>query len=101
MPLRLTHVKDRADFEAVMACEFLAYENPFQPFFRLFCPIDQSGRQESISKAASLQWKWHEQEPDAHWLKVVDEDAGNTIAGAAWFKVYKEDPFQDDEDEEV
>ncbi|KAF2278075.1 acetyltransferas-like protein [Westerdykella ornata] len=105
MPLRLTHVTDRADFEPVMACEWLSYENPMQPFFRLFCPVYETGREDSITKAASLQWAWHEHEPDAHWLKVVDDEAPATaaaedrIAGAAWYKIYKEDPFQHEEDE--
>ncbi|KAF2133082.1 hypothetical protein P153DRAFT_334003 [Dothidotthia symphoricarpi CBS 119687] len=101
MPFRLTYVRDRADFEDVMACQWIAHENPFQPFFRLFCPVYESGRLDSINKAASLQWKWHEHEIDAHWLKVVDEGAENKIVGAAWYKIYKEDPFQHEEEEVV
>lgn len=99
MKLKLEHVTHRADFDDVMECEWLSYESPMQPFFRIFCPLYKSGRQVSMQKAADLQWKWHTSDAEAYWLKVVDEEAGNQIAGAAWWRIFRENPFQDHADE--
>lgn len=99
MKLRTEKVTNRADFEDIMECEWLSYETPMQPFFRIFCPVYDSGRQVSMRKAADLQWEWHTSDKEAYWLKVVDEEAGNQIAGAAWWRIFRENPFQDHAEE--
>ncbi|KMU77223.1 hypothetical protein CISG_06067 [Coccidioides immitis RMSCC 3703] len=37
-------------------------------------------------------------QPESHWIKVVDLDAGGELAGAARWLVYERDPFKEGEE---
>lgn len=99
MPFKLDDV-DIDDFDELIACLWESYENPYQPFFRLFCPIVGTGptaRAEALEASTSRQLAWHRSDPSSHWQKVTDTDTGKIIAGALW-KTYKTNPFEKPED---
>lgn len=101
MPFKLDDV-DIDDFDELIACQWESYENPLQPFYRLFCPIVGTGpaaRAEALEEATSRQLSWHRSDPFSHWQKVTDTDTGKIIAGALW-KTYKTNPFEKPEDTE-
>lgn len=104
MPLQLLNVDIAADFGDVIECQWAAYENPFQRFFRLYCPIRGDGptaRAEAIEESTARQLAWHHSEPEGHWIKVVD-NAGK-IAGASLWKIFQTDPPEasDEAEDEV
>jgi hypothetical protein len=41
--------------------------------------------------------EWHHHEPNAIWLKVTDPTTGK-IVGAAWYKIFKDNPFAHEEE---
>lgn len=43
MPIKLDDVDLEKDIDELITCEWDSYENPFQPFFRLFCPVVGDG----------------------------------------------------------
>jgi hypothetical protein len=100
MPFKLEDVNNDYDFDELIACEWESYENPLQPFFRLFCPILGTGpnaRAEAIEDSTKRQLVLHKSEPSSHWQKVTDTDTGKIIAGALW-KIYMTNPFEHEED---
>jgi hypothetical protein len=100
MPFKLEDVNNDFDFDELIACEWESYENPLQPFFRLFCPILGTGpnaRAEAIEDSTKRQLVLHKSEPSSHWQKVTDTDTGKIIAGALW-KIYMTNPFEHEED---
>ncbi|EFX05102.1 gcn5-related n-acetyltransferase [Grosmannia clavigera kw1407] len=93
MPFQLLDVDIPADFGEVIKCQWTAYENPFQRFFRLYCPILGNGpnaRAESIKESTERQLAWHHSEPEGHWIKVVD--SSGKIAGASLWKIFATSP---------
>ncbi|OAG02717.1 acyl-CoA N-acyltransferase [Paraphaeosphaeria sporulosa] len=100
MSFKLSDVDLEADFEELMAVMWAAHEEPVQPFFRLFCPIVNGDRQASLKESTERMLEWDRHDPQARWLKVQDVSTGR-IAGAAWYKIYKEDPFAHPEEEAV
>lgn len=94
MPVTLTlaHIDD---IPSIVAAERDAFENPFQPIFRLYCPIFHS-REETIAlNAAEYQDSIREQDPNVEnvWLKVIDSDSSGKkmiVGGAQWLFVSKE-----------
>ena len=96
MPFKLEDVNYETDFAELIACEWDSYENPLQPFFRLFCPVLGTGpdaRSESVKEATARQLDWHKTEPGSYWQKVVDVDSGKIVAGALW-KINETNPFE-------
>jgi len=98
MAFKLSEVDVAADFDKLMACQWLAHEDPFQPFYRLFCPVFESGREASVKESTERLLAWHEHDPHARWLKVEESETGH-IVGGAWYKIYAENPFEHPEDE--
>lgn len=79
MSFKLEEVNADADFKELIACEWESYENPFQTFFRLFCPIRGSGshaREESLTECTQRQLEWHVSDPSSYWQKVSDTTTG-------------------------
>jgi GNAT superfamily N-acetyltransferase len=104
MPFKLEEVDTTLDFPELIACEWESYEDPYQPFFRLFCPIHGDGvdaRAESLKECTARQLSWHESDPTSFWQKVVDTESGKIVGGALW-KICLENPFEHpDEHSEV
>ncbi|ENH62193.1 hypothetical protein FOC1_g10015157 [Fusarium oxysporum f. sp. cubense race 1] len=96
MTLKLIEVDTATDFEELIACQWASYENPLQPFFRMFCPLNASTHAESLKESVALQLKWHNEDPTSYWAKVVNDD-GKIVGGCLW-KIYSENPFDTDED---
>ncbi|KAI5458830.1 hypothetical protein BGZ63DRAFT_52758 [Mariannaea sp. PMI_226] len=99
MPFQFLEVDIAKDFDDLIECQWVSYENPLQIFFRMFCPLRGNGplaRAESLQESVSLQLDWHKSDPTSHWVKVVD-DNGN-IAGAGLWKVCAENPFAKPDD---
>ncbi|CAM1509636.1 Fc.00g033750.m01.CDS01 [Cosmosporella sp. VM-42] len=95
MPFRFLDVDTTADFDEVINCQWSAYENPFQSFFRLFCPIHGDGplsRVKSIKECTVRQLDWHNSDPTSYWGKVVDDNG--KIVGACLWKICPINPFQ-------
>ncbi|KAF4983788.1 hypothetical protein FZEAL_872 [Fusarium zealandicum] len=83
------------DFDEIIQCQWSAYENPYQRFFRLFCPLrgdDPSARLESLEESTARQLDWHNTDPTSHWRKVVNDDG--KIVGACLWKIYPTNPFE-------
>lgn len=99
MVFRIVEVASEDDFLDVIKCQWAAYEEPPQPFFRMFCPIRDGNRDESLRESAARQWLWHVTEVHGTWLMVLDEN--DTIAGACLWKVYDSNPFEEHNDEVV
>jgi GNAT superfamily N-acetyltransferase len=94
MSFQLLTVTTASDFRKVIECQWAAYENPMQSFFRMFCPLRGEGdraREESLEESAMRQWEWHTSDPCSHWLKAVD--ASGTIVGACLWKIHPVNPF--------
>lgn len=100
MPFKLLDVDMATDFDEVIDCQWVSYENPYQSFFRLFCPLfgdGPSSHEESLKASTTTQLGWHTSDPASHWKKVVD-DSGN-IVGACLWKLYTNSPFANSEDD--
>ena len=97
MALQLSEVDLTKDFDQLITCMWESYENPFQPFFRFFCPILNDDREASIKESTARFLEWQQHDPHARWLKVADPVTGK-IAGAAWYKIFTENPFANDPD---
>ena len=100
MPFQLSAADLSTDFDAIMAAMWASHEDPFQPFFRLFCPVNDGDRAASVRESTARMLEWDRHEPHARWLKVEDTATGK-IAGAAWYKLYDENPFLHPEEEVV
>jgi hypothetical protein len=103
MAATLVPIESPADFAGVVDGLWAAYENPPQGFFRMFCPLRGEGataRQDSIRECSARMWREHEEDAKSRWIKVVDD--GGNIMGASLWKMYRENPFEkDDDDHEV
>jgi len=100
MPFKLEEINPATDFDEIIECEWISYENPFQTFFRLFCPIIGDGpddRQESMKESTTRQLEWHQSDPTSYWQKVVDVDTGKIVAAALW-KICPTNPFEHADD---
>lgn len=98
MEFKLSEVDLNADFDELMTVMWDAHEQPDQPFFRLFCPINDGNYKSSLEESTMRMREWDLHDPHARWLKVQDTSTGR-IAGAAWYKIYEENPFANTEDE--
>lgn len=95
MPLQLRQVTSDADFDVLIPLQWTSYEDPFNPFLILFCPIRGTGptaRAESLQESKERQLQWHNADPSSQWLQVVDTDTGMVIGGAEW-NVHESDPY--------
>jgi hypothetical protein len=95
MPFKLLEVDMVTDFDEVIACQWSAYENPYQPFFRLFCPLHGDGpdsHAQSLKESTANQLEWYNSDPTSYWGKVVDDDG--KIVGACLWKIYPNNPFE-------
>jgi hypothetical protein len=96
MPFRLEEITSDSDFEELVECEWISWENPPQKFHRLICPTFGDGpdaRAESLRESTQRQLSWHKGDPTSHWLKVTDINTGKIIAGALW-KIFETNPFE-------
>ena len=94
MPLRAAELDADADFDGLIACEWAAFEEPFQGILRIICPIVGTGpaaRADSLKESTQRQLAWYKSDPAAHWQKAVDDD-GRIVGGALW-KVFGGNPF--------
>ncbi|KAH7253173.1 hypothetical protein FSOLCH5_013968 [Fusarium solani] len=96
MTFKLLEVDLASDFDQVIECQWASYEKPYQPFFRLFCPLlgdGPSAREESLKESTARQLVWHDTDSTSYWGKVVDDDG--TIVGACLWKICPTNPFED------
>jgi len=100
MSFQLGEVDLTKDFDEVMECLWSAYEDPPQPAFNLWCPILKNDREASLKESTARFLEWHHHSPDAIWLKITDLTTSK-IVGAAWYKVYKDNPFAHEEEQLV
>jgi RimJ/RimL family protein N-acetyltransferase len=98
MSFQLAEADLNTDFHDLVVCMWESHEEPFQPFLRIFCPIFDNNREASIKESTERFLEWHQQDPHARWLKVTDTTTGK-IVGGAWYKIYNENPFQEQHEE--
>lgn len=69
------------EMHAAISIQWDAFENPFQPAWRVFSPLRNNDRPGSIAVCAeglALELKFHDAGArDLHWVKVVDSDPTN------------------------
>jgi hypothetical protein len=99
MPLKLVHLESDDEFDAIVRCEFVAYETPPCKLKELFFP-PQVTREATIQEAKQRQTAWHRGDPTSYWLKVIDTDDNDKLLGAACWHVYEADPYAVESDEE-
>ncbi|MCJ1465021.1 hypothetical protein MMC07_003636 [Pseudocyphellaria aurata] len=95
MPLKVQEIASDAEFDEMIPLQWVSYEQPFNPFLIMYCPVRGTGptaRADSIQESKERQLQWHRADPSSHWLKVVDTDTGAAIGGAQW-NIYESDPF--------
>lgn len=95
MRFTLVPINTVTDFVGVVECQWAAYENPLQRFFRMFCPLRGEGanaRTESIHESSARQWQEHEEDDKSHWIKVID-DRGKVVGASLW-KICSKNPFE-------
>ncbi|KAK5998947.1 hypothetical protein PT974_01331 [Cladobotryum mycophilum] len=86
MAFQVLEIDPATDFEELIACQWVSYENPLQPFFR--AATLENGVEEYTQRQKSS----FKLDPSQRWLKVVNSE-GNIIGGALW-KVYTANPFE-------
>ena len=102
MSFNVTELTADGDFEELVRVEFASFEQPYSRLIRLFFPIFGDGpdaRAASIKESVERQIHWHKEDPTSHWIKAVDDETGK-IAGAAYWHVYKENPYATHSNEE-
>ena len=102
MSFNVTELTADGDFEELVRVEFASFEQPYSRLIRLFFPIFGDGpdaRAASIKESVERQIYWHKEDPTSHWIKAVDDETGK-IAGAAYWHVYKENPYATHSNEE-
>lgn len=83
------------DFPELVTALWEAYEEPHQKFFRIFCPIFNNDREKSLVDSIKFfQEEYRNEFPVAQWVKVVDADVNNKIAGAALWKIHQKNPYE-------
>ncbi|EAS30278.3 GNAT family acetyltransferase [Coccidioides immitis RS] len=98
MRLELQPVTDTG-FAEVVAGMWTSFENPFSGLLRVVAPILNDDRAASFATNIQVQLAQHKAtQPESHWIKVVDLDAGGELAGAARWLVYERDPFKEGEE---
>jgi hypothetical protein len=100
MPLKLVHHESDNDFDAIVRCEFAAYNSPPCKLKELFFP-PRATEEATVQEAKQRQAAWHRADPTSHWLKVIDTDDGDRILGAACWHVYEQDPYADSGSDEA
>ena len=97
MPLKLEKADIAADFDALIACQWASFENPYQPFFRLFCPVlggpGPAAHAEAMQTSIKNQRDWLDADPTSYWQKVIDTETGEIVGGALW-KICPTNPFE-------
>lgn len=102
MTFKLVEVDFDTEFEELIDCEWISYENPVQNFFQLFFPTHGTGpgaRAECQKEGISRQLAWHSSDPTSLWHKVVNEQ--DTIVGGVLWKICPTNPFEHSDDHEV
>lgn len=95
MPLQIVEATSDSEFDEIIHCQWTSYETPHNGFFRLFSPINGTGRsarENSIRESKERRLQWHKADPTSHWVKVVDNDF-DMVVGAAHWHIHKSDPF--------
>ena len=95
MPLKLEEVIDYHDFDSIIPMQWEAYENPWEPFFFLFCPVLGDGpnaREESLLLSKRLQIDQARADPTCHRLKVTDTETEQIIAAGYW-RIHEREPY--------
>ncbi|KAL4883574.1 hypothetical protein BJY04DRAFT_184910 [Aspergillus karnatakaensis] len=85
------------DFAELVACEVTSFDNPHQSIFRFFYPIfgpeAEEQKRTELKNLVDLQRQWAVDDPDSVWLKVIDTEQNNKIAGGLLIKVHRQNPF--------
>ncbi|KAB8068353.1 hypothetical protein BDV29DRAFT_71297 [Aspergillus leporis] len=97
-------IAQEEDFPVLIAAEWHAFENPLQPIFRLYCPIINNDRAQSIADytARHLADRKPQQDGDrkteSQWTKVIDSDTDVIVGGAQWIFITEPSVFVEHDD---
>lgn len=92
MPLKLLELQSDAEFDALVRCQFAAYDTPPNKHLNLFF-APQASREATIQSAVLRQRIWHRADPTSRWVKVVDSDDPGRILGGAHWHIFYVDPY--------
>ncbi|KAI1919548.1 hypothetical protein LOZ12_000415 [Ophidiomyces ophidiicola] len=93
MRLELQPLLD-SDFPEMVSAQWTSFENPYSGLLRVVGPIFNGDRAASLATNVTVQLAQHKSTPESNWVKVVDADAGNKLAGAARWLIFEHDPFE-------
>ncbi|KAI8297187.1 hypothetical protein K4K59_003632 [Colletotrichum sp. SAR11_240] len=88
MGLVLQEVKTDEEFVPLIAALREGFSNPDTAVWRLFMgdwrPDDPAAREASLAEAMTRMRAEHRADPTSTWLKVVDDETGQVVAGGRW-----------------
>ncbi|KAI8240314.1 hypothetical protein K4K57_002901 [Colletotrichum sp. SAR 10_99] len=88
MGLVLHEVKADEEFVPLIAALREGFANPDTAVWRLFMgdwrPDDPAAREAALAEATARMRAEHRADPTSTWLKVVDDETGQIVAGGRW-----------------
>ncbi|KAJ3951994.1 hypothetical protein N0V92_011578 [Colletotrichum tropicale] len=88
MGLVLLEVKTDEEFVPLIAALREGFANPDTAVWRLFMgdwrPDDPAAREGALAEATARMRAEHRADPTSTWLKVVDDETGQIVAGGRW-----------------
>ncbi|KAL0931781.1 GNAT family [Colletotrichum truncatum] len=96
MGLTLHEVRDDEEFVPLLVAFREGFATPDCALWRLFMgdwkPHDPAAREAALQEATERLRSWHRADPTSTWLKVVDDETGELVAGGRWSLYKKEKP---------
>ena len=88
-------VKTRAEFDAVMDCQWSGFISPVEPFWDLWFPTDieshiaghSAPRSDAVAESKERMWTEHVGDPSSTWIYVSNPQTGEVLASCQW-RVY-------------
>ncbi|TDZ60739.1 hypothetical protein CTRI78_v004771 [Colletotrichum trifolii] len=88
MGFQLHKVETDSEFGPLIAAFREGFSVPDSALRRLFMgdwrPHDAVAQQAALEESTARMRDWHRADPTSTWLKVVDEESGDVVAGGRW-----------------
>ena len=96
MHLELSEVHDDSQFTEIMELHRAAFEDPYSKLWPLLYPEYGEGanaRAAALADGVSRTTRLHRNDPNGHWIQVVDLDSKRVVGAARWI-FSKRNPFE-------
>ncbi|KAE8354424.1 hypothetical protein BDV28DRAFT_147155 [Aspergillus coremiiformis] len=95
-------IAEEDDFPALITAEWHAFENPLQRIFRLYSPIVNNDRAQSIADSTARQLTDNKTQDDdrktqSYWIKVTDPETHAIVGGAQWIFITEHSSEHEDD----